>query len=62
VRQQGGIATLLDVHQAEQLVYSAALTIPDTQRQIEQTENQISVLLGQHPSGVMRGRRLTAQD
>src|SRR5262245_25506243 len=30
VRQQGGIATLLDLRQAEQLVYSATQTIPDT--------------------------------
>lgn len=62
VRQQGGIATLLDVRQAEQLVYSAAQTIPDAERQIEQAENQISVLLGQHPGDVTRGRRLTAQE
>ena len=42
VQAQGGVATLLDVRQGEQLVYSAAQTIPGAERQIEQTENQIS--------------------
>jgi multidrug efflux system outer membrane protein len=60
-RQQGGVATMLDVRQAEQLVYSAAQTIPDTERQIEQTENQINLLLGQNPATVDRGLRLTEQ-
>jgi outer membrane protein, multidrug efflux system len=35
-------STLLDLRQAEQLVDTAAETIPDIQQQIEQTENQIS--------------------
>ena len=62
VRQQGGIATLLDVRQGEQLVYSAAQVIPDTERLIEQTENQIRLLLGQPPGDVPRGQPLaTAQ-
>src|SRR2546426_1064732 len=45
VRQQGGVATLLELRQAEQLVYSAAQIIPDTERLIAQTENHIRVLL-----------------
>jgi multidrug efflux system outer membrane protein len=61
IRQQGGIATLLDVRQGEQLVYSAAQVIPDTERLIEQTENQIRLLLGQPPGDVPRGQPLTAQ-
>ena len=32
------------------------------QQQIEQTENQISLLLGQNPGDVVRGRSLTEQD
>jgi multidrug efflux system outer membrane protein len=62
VRQQGGVATMLDVRQAEQLVYSASQTIPDTERLIEQTENQISLLLGKNPGDVTRGRKLTDQE
>ncbi len=62
VRQQGGVATMLDVRQAEQLVYTASQTIPDTERLIEQTENQISLLLGKNPGPVRRGTSLTAQE
>jgi outer membrane protein, multidrug efflux system len=61
VRRQGGVATLFDLRQGEQLVYSASQVIPDTQRQIERTENQIRVLLGQPPDAVPRGQPLTAQ-
>jgi multidrug efflux system outer membrane protein len=61
-RQGGGIATLLDLRQGEQLVYSAAENIPALQQQIEQTENQISLLLAQNPSGIVRGRGLTEQE
>src|SRR5882672_10991474 len=43
-RQQGGLATMLDVRQAEELVYQASEPIPDTHRAIEQPENQISLL------------------
>jgi multidrug efflux system outer membrane protein len=61
LRQQGGLATMLDVRQAEQLVYEASQTIPDTERQIEQTENQISLLLGNNPGPVPRGTPLVQQ-
>ncbi len=62
LRQQGGVATLLDVRQAEELVYQASQTIPDTERAIEQTENQISVLLGNNPGPIPRGRPLAQQE
>ena len=61
-RQSGGIATLLDLRQAEQLVDVAAQTIPVLQQQIEQTENRITLLLGQNPSTVARGRDFLQQD
>ena len=61
LRQQGGLATILDVRQAEELVYQASETIPDTERAIEQTENQISLLLGNNPGQIPRGRSLTEQ-
>ena len=61
-RQAGGVATLLDLRQGEQLVYTASETIPALQQQIEQTENQISLLLGKDPGGVLRGRSLTEQE
>ena len=61
-RERGGVATLLDLRQAEQLVLTAAETIPVIERQIEQTENQITLLLGQNPGGVVRGGSLTEQN
>lgn len=61
LQAQGGVATLLDVRQGEQLVYSASESIPNTERQIEQTENQISLLLGRNPGSVTRSRLLTEQ-
>lgn len=61
LRQQGGIATMLDVRQAEELVYQASQTIPDAERLIEQTENRISLLLGNNPGSIPRGQALTQQ-
>jgi len=61
-RQGGGVATLLDLRQGEQLVYSASETIPALQQQIEQTEDQISLLLARNPAGIERGRSLTEQE
>jgi multidrug efflux system outer membrane protein len=61
MREQRGLATLLDVRQAEQLVHTAAQTIPGLEQEIEQTENHISLLLGQNPGPVPRGRPLTDQ-
>lgn len=62
LRQQGGVATMLDLRQAEELVYQASQTIPDTERSIEQTENQINLLLGDNPGPVARGHRLNEQE
>jgi multidrug efflux system outer membrane protein len=61
-RQSGGVATLLDLRQSEQLVYTASETIPTLEQQIEQTENRISLLLGKNPGEIMRGQSLTEQE
>jgi multidrug efflux system outer membrane protein len=61
-RQGGGVATLLDLRQAEQLVSTAAQLIPTLQQQIEQTENQISLLLGKNPEGLTRGLKFMDQE
>jgi multidrug efflux system outer membrane protein len=60
-REAHGIATQLDVRQAEQLVYSAAESIPQLTQQSEQTENQISLLLGKNPESIERERRFSAE-
>jgi multidrug efflux system outer membrane protein len=62
-RQSGGVATLLDLRQAEQLVLGAGETIPTISQQIEQTENRITVLLGELPHAIDRGpREFTVQN
>ena len=50
-----GSASMLDVRQAEQLVYTAAENVPDLERRIQQQENLISVLLGNNPDSIDRG-------
>lgn len=59
--EQHGFSNLLDVRQAEQLVYTAATEVTDLQRQITQQENAISVLLGKNPGDIPRGLKLTEQ-
>jgi len=57
----GGSTSLLDVRQAEQLVYTAGSEIPALEQQIEQEENFTSILLGNNPASVPRGLALTDQ-
>lgn len=59
--ERGGAASLLDVRQAEQLVETAAETIPDTERQIAMTEDLLSTLMGENPHDIPRGLPLTGQ-
>jgi multidrug efflux system outer membrane protein len=61
VLETHGSSSDLDVSQSEQLVYTASETIPDLQRQIRQQENQLSILLGQNPGPIARGRTLTEE-
>jgi outer membrane protein, multidrug efflux system len=56
-----GATSMLDVRQAEQLVYTAAEQVPDLQRRIAQQENLLSTLLGQNPGAIARGMKLTEQ-
>jgi outer membrane protein, multidrug efflux system len=56
-----GRTSLLDVRQAEQLVYAASAAIPSLEKQIQQQENLISILIGENPEDVPRGLELTAQ-
>jgi multidrug efflux system outer membrane protein len=56
-----GATSLLDVRQAEQLVFAAGASIPDLEQRIEQQENFISTLLGQNPQSIPRGRKLLDQ-
>jgi multidrug efflux system outer membrane protein len=60
-RLEGGVSGILEVRQAETLLYTATKSIPEIQRQIEQTENFINILLGQDPGPIKRGRPLEQQ-
>jgi multidrug efflux system outer membrane protein len=61
LRVDHGVATKLDVLQAQQVLDSANAQIPDLERRIAQEENAISILLGNYPQGVPRGRPLVEQ-
>ncbi|HYA23517.1 MAG TPA: efflux transporter outer membrane subunit [Terriglobales bacterium] len=61
LRLQHGVATKLDVLQAQQTLDTANATIPDLERQIAQQENAISILLGDYPHDVQRGLPLVEQ-
>jgi outer membrane protein, multidrug efflux system len=59
LRQQRGVATMLEVRQAEELVYDAKEVIPALEQSIQQTENFLSFLTGRNPSAIERGLSLT---
>jgi len=60
--EEHGINSILDVRQAEQLVYTAAADIADVQRRIGQQEDLLSVLLGNNPGPITpRGKELIDQ-
>jgi outer membrane protein, multidrug efflux system len=61
LRLSHGVATKLDVLQAQQVLDTANASIPDLERQIAQEEDAISILLGNYPQGVPRGLPLVEQ-
>jgi multidrug efflux system outer membrane protein len=61
LRLDHGVATKLDVLQAQQVLDTANAAIPDLERQIGQEEDAISILLGHYPEDVKRGRPLVEQ-
>src|SRR5262249_40389990 len=61
LREQRGVSNMLEVRQAEQLVYSAAEQIPALENSIERDENFLSFLIGKNPAPIVRGLSLTDQ-
>jgi len=59
LRHERGVATMLEVRQAEELVYDATEVIPALEQAIQQTENFLSFLTGRNPSAIERGLTLT---
>jgi NodT family efflux transporter outer membrane factor (OMF) lipoprotein len=60
-REEGGVAARQDVIQAKILVYGAEASIADLQRQREQQENALCLLLGRNPGSIQRGQGFTNQ-
>jgi outer membrane protein, multidrug efflux system len=61
LRLDHGLATKLDVLQAQQVLDIANAAVPDLERQIGQEEDAISVLLGHYPESIRRGLPLAEQ-
>jgi outer membrane protein, multidrug efflux system len=61
-RQSRGLASVLDVRQAEQLVQVAAEAIPIAEQRIAQSENFISLLIGANPGPIARNHKLAEQE
>src|SRR5882762_5370295 len=60
--EEHGINTILDVRQAEQLVFTASAGITDLERRIAQQEDLLSILAGNNPGPIApRGKELTEQ-
>ena len=55
--EEHGINSILDVRQAEQLVYTAAADIADLKRRIGQQEDFLSILLGNNPGPIAARKR-----
>lgn len=53
-----GVATGLDVSQAEQFLHTVGTQIAGIERAIGQTENRLSLLLGNNPGEIPRGKTL----
>ncbi len=60
-RLRQGVISKLDADQFEAERANAAARAAEIERQMIQKENELSVLLGRHPSSIPRGRSLTEQ-
>jgi multidrug efflux system outer membrane protein len=62
LRLENGVATKLDVLQAQQLLDTANAEIPNLEREIGQEEDALNILLGNYPNSVPRGLTLVDQE
>jgi multidrug efflux system outer membrane protein len=61
LRVEHGVATKLDVLQAQQTLDTANATVPELEREIAHEENAVSILLGNYPQAITRGLPLVEQ-
>jgi multidrug efflux system outer membrane protein len=59
INYKGGEYSITDVYQAKLLVEQAEAEVITLKQAIEQTENQLSILLGRNPGPIPRGLNLT---
>ena len=60
-RFESGLTSALDLRQAETDLASTEALIPDLEREVIQTENRLSILVGRFPGEIRRGSPLTGQ-
>ena len=60
-RYDRGIAAELDLAQAQRQYEGAVAAVPLIEKQIAQTENRLSILLGHNPGAIVRGIALSEQ-
>ena len=61
IKFKGGESAITDVYQAQTLVEQAEAEVISLQQLVEQTENNISILLGRNPGQITRGLNLVEQ-
>lgn len=61
IKFKGGESAITDVYQAQTLLQQAEAQVISTQQAIEQTENNISILLGRNPGSIARGLTVSEQ-
>jgi multidrug efflux system outer membrane protein len=61
VKFKGGDASQMDVYQAQVLLQQAESQVINFKQLVEQTENNLSVLLGRNPGSISRGLTLAEQ-
>ena len=61
IKFHGGESAITDVYQAQTLVEQAEAEVITLQQAVEQTENNISILLGKNPGDIARGLSLVDQ-
>jgi NodT family efflux transporter outer membrane factor (OMF) lipoprotein len=62
LRVDNGYSSEIDLRQAEVLVESAHTALTGLELQVEQTENQLDILLGRNPGPIGRGHPLLEQE
>jgi multidrug efflux system outer membrane protein len=61
LRVEGGVSSMQDLRQAQQALLEVTQNVPTLRQDLAQTENALSVLIGDYPHAIARGRPLNAQ-